>query len=340
MKNFYRNLRVMAIIVTIIFALTIALNVFFGVNLSWRLVREQLFYNIYYGVPLTLANGYFFDFIGHRIPWYEKPRQRVFWGIIGSIVVTLGTVFLANFILWVLIYDNDMSILYSTENRSFYFSALIITLIITTALHAMGFFKEVQKERKLNAQLKQEKLEMELNALRAHVDPHFLFNSFNVLSGLIDEDPEKAQAFLAGLSKIYRYILEQRHEETSELQEEMNFAQRYLELQRMRFEDSIIFETEINEVAQQKKIPALTLQLLLENAIKHNGFSKENPLHILIKADGQTLEVQNNKRERTHIAASNKLGLQNIKDRYALLSELPVEILDQTHSFSVKLPLL
>ncbi|MEM6377760.1 MAG: histidine kinase, partial [Bacteroidota bacterium] len=245
----------MSIIIATIFVVTIILSSMFGAALTWKLILEQLFYNVYYAVPLTLVNSWYTDFIGKRFPWYERPKERVAWGITGSIVVTLVTTFIATFFLRIIIFGENLNELYSSNNQSFYFSALTITIIVTTALHAIGFFKEVQNERKLNAQLQKEKLEMELNALRAHVDPHFLFNSFNVLSGLIDENKDKAQDFLAGLSKIYRYVLERRHEETSTVEEEMQFAYRYLELQRMRFEDGILFKTQITDQAHHKKIP-------------------------------------------------------------------------------------
>lgn len=181
---------------------------------------------------------------------------------------------------------------------------------------------------------------MELNALRAHVDPHFLFNSFNVLSGLIDEDPEKAQSFLAGLSKIYRYILEQRNADTATLQEELAFAEKYLALQQMRFEGGIELSLEIEEALQVKKMPALTLQLLLENAIKHNRFDEQTPLRIELKTTAGQLVVRNNKAARTNLQEGNKMGLQNIKDRYALLGVDSVEIKDTPTGFLVKLPLL
>ena len=340
MINFYKDIRYATIIVAIICMVTIGLNFAMTGSLSWSLIKNQIFYNIYYGFPLTIIIGNFSAFLSRIFPWEDQPKKRALWGIIASIFLTLLVLFVLNLILWIGIWGYDFKAIYLQENRDFYLWAVIITIIVSITLHALSFFQEIQKERKISAKLKQEKLEMELNALRAHVDPHFLFNSFNVLSGLIDENPEKAQDFLAGLSKIYRYILEQRNEDTSTLKEEISFAQRYLALQKMRFEDSIVMETNIEPEMETRKIPSLSLQLLLENAIKHNGFNKDRPLHIRLTTQDDVLEVSNNKMQRTNLYEGNKMGLQNIKDRYALLTKQPVEVENQTDSFSVKLPLL
>jgi len=339
-NRFLKDMKIAGGIVLIISIVTVGINYFLMGWINWEVVSQQILYNTYYGVPLSIINGWFFDYLEPIYPWDEQPRRRVLWGIIGSFLITMATIFLLNIILWSWIWGDDFSVVYSPENRSFYVIAVIITVVISTVLHAISFYKEVQQEKQINARLRQEKLLTELNALRAHVDPHFLFNSFNVLSGLIDEDPEKAQTFLAGLSKIYRYILEQRNTETTTLQEEIAFAKKYLSLQKMRFEDSIKLELAIEEELQSKKIPTLTLQLLLENAIKHNRFDERMPLRIELKTEAGQLIVQNNKLARTNLEEGNKIGLRNIQDRYALMGEHGVEIVDRPEIFMVKLPLL
>jgi len=233
-----------------------------------------------------------------------------------------------------------MDVVYTRENSLFYYIALLITVFVTVVMHAIGFYKEVQKQKEISHRLEKEKLSSELNALKTHIDPHFLFNSFNVLSGLIDENPSKAQDFLSGLSRIYRYVLEQRNEDTCKLEEEIAFAKRYLDLQKTRFEEGIQIRSDISANHLEKEIPSLTLQLLLENAIKHNAFDKENPLIIEMDIVGENLIVKNNVRARNKAAVSNGVGLQNIKDRYKLLSGKEVHIKSQQNEFIVKLPLL
>lgn len=311
-----------------------------GQPIDWHNIKESMLYNVYYGAPLCLVNGYFSEFLSKIFPWDQEPRKRAWSGVIGSIIVTMITLILLNLILWVYIWGNDYSILSNTENRSFYLVALIITIIVSVTIHAIGFFQEIQREKSISERLRQEKLATELSALRSQVDPHFLFNSFNVLSGLIDENPEKAQDFLAGLSKIYRYVLEQRNDDTNTVGDELAFAKEYLDLQKMRFENSIDVETKISDEVMEKKLPSLSLQLLLENAIKHNGFSDERPLKINIKDENDSLIVTNSIQKRKNISESAGMGLQNINDRYSLLSKRQIEIVSDDRLFTVKLPLI
>lgn len=327
-------------ILLIICLVTIVIQYVLLDELTWSIVGVQAKYNLYYGLPLTLVNGWFFDYLNRKIPWDERPKQRAFAGVVGSIAVTMLTLFILNFILMVFFDAGAGRSLWDRDNRRFYIIALIITGIVSMTMHAITFFQEGQNEKRISAKLRQEKLAMELSALRAHIDPHFLFNSFNVLSGLIDEDREKAQNFLSELSKIYRYILEQRHEDTSTVADELKFAERYLSLQRMRFEDSINFQSTISAGSMNKRIPSLSLQLLLENAIKHNGFDAEAPLDISILERNDNLLVRNTKRARSNLVIGNGMGLQNIRDRYALLTKKEIAVEEEETAFTVKLPLI
>lgn len=342
MINLYKDLRAALVIVFCIWLMTMTVDLLLGSGpFDREFILDHLLYNAYYGIPLTLGNGWFFDFLNRKFRWENSPFQRALVGIVGSIILTMTILTILNFVLWHLIFGRDFSSLWLVENRSFYVIAIIITGIVTMTVHAVSFFKEMQRERVVNAELRQEKLATELGALRAQVDPHFLFNSFNVLSGLIDEDPEKAQEFLAELSGIYRYVLEQRNDATSTVAAELDFAKQYLRLQQTRFEDSIHLETDISKTALVRKVPSLSLQLLLENAVKHNGFDPQNPLLIRIEEKAEQLVVSNNRSIRKNLSSSSGLGLQNIRDRYQLLASdsLP-EIETSAGSFIVKLPLL
>ncbi|MDF1696791.1 MAG: histidine kinase [Saprospiraceae bacterium] len=340
MNNLYKELKPTLIIVGIICLVTILLQFYYTGSITGNNLGKSLLYNVYYGVPLSLVNGYFFDYLNKYVAWEVYPKRRALLGVVGSIFVTMLTLLILNLILWVYIRGLSYSVLWNMENRDFYIIALVITIIVSVTIHAIGFFQEIQKERKVSQLLREEKMASELSALRNQVDPHFLFNSFNVLSGLIDEDTEKAQDFLTGLSKIYRYVLEQRNDNTSSVKDELEFAQKYLNLQQMRFENCIEINTEIGYDSLKKKIPSLSLQLLLENAIKHNGFSEAMPLKISIKEEGNVLIVSNNIQKRSNIETSAGLGLQNISDRYALLKEGKIVIDATDHEFTVKLPLI
>ena len=340
MNNIYKDIKSAAIIVMAICLVTIFIQIVLQGVLNLDIIKEQFFYNIYYGFPLSFFMSWFFDFLDKRISWDENPKLRAVLGIVGTVIMTMLILVILNFILWTVIEGKPIGVLWLKENRLFYIIGMVITVVVTSVIHAIGFFNEVQRVKKQSYELRQQKLSSELNALRAHVDPHFLFNSFNVLSGLIDEDKDRAQTFLSGLSSIYRYILEQRNEQTCTLEEELGFAKRYLELQHMRFENGIRLETDISTTYLERKVPSLTLQLLLENAIKHNAFDAKNPLVVKLSIEEDSLIIRNNYRPKKELIKSSGLGLQNITDRYDILSDRKIEVSSNDKEFIVKIPLL
>jgi len=174
--------------------------------------------------------------------------------------------------------------------------------------------------------------------LKNQIDPHFLFNSLNVLTSLISENPKQAERFTTKLSKIYRYVLEQRNKELVAINEELQFAKNYMELLQMRFEDALEFK--IAEINSDLKLVPLSLQLLLENAVKHNVVSSKKPLQIKIFEENGFLKVSNNINPKETIGKSTKVGLQNIADRYGLISNEKVKINNNNKIFTVSLPLL
>jgi len=341
MDNLYRDFKVSLVVVSTICATTIIIDLFYETGpLNWAFFWRHVGFSAYYGIPLTLSSGWFFAYLDRRFPWLKMPLRRALIGVAGLILLAMLILTPLNLLVWKFVHGKAINGEWLVANRTFFIASMLISATATITMHAVGFFREVQRERLVSHRLRQEKLLTELSALRAQVDPHFLFNSFNVLSGLIDEDQEKAQEFLAGLSRIYRYVLEQRNEDTCSVADELAFAQQYLHLQKMRFEDSIRLETTIDAPALQRKIPSLSLQLLLENAVKHNGFDPEHPLSISITAEEDHLVVRNNCKVRRNLVTGNGIGLKNISDRYTLLAQPKPEVIANEHSFAVKLPLI
>jgi len=339
--EFFRKELWLSIKICIIIALNfLVINFILNGAFIWDQFKYNCLYSFYYGLPLSFVNGAYFRGLDNIIPWDKSPKMRVFVGVTGAIVLTMLTLFLLNYFLWVQFWGKEFSFLFSEQLIIFYLIGLAITVLISAILYAISFFKEVQEQVLITEKLRKEKLQTELNALKAHIDPHFLFNSFNVLSGQIDEDPKKAQKLLGQISSVYRYILENRNENTNTIKEELNFAEKYLNIQQTRFEDSIELHVDLREETLVKKIPSLSLQLLLENAIKHNGFNEEEPLRISIAQENNNLVIKNNLKPRRNLVESNGLGLQNIQDRYGLLNESDFSFEDDGQSFIVKLPLL
>ncbi|RZS95842.1 sensor histidine kinase [Cecembia calidifontis] len=188
--------------------------------------------------------------------------------------------------------------------------------------------------------LKTENISSQYQSLKDQLNPHFLFNSLNTLSGLVHESPIKSDDFIQQLSKIYRYVLEVQHEELVPLQDELDFAQNYLSLQKIRFENSLEYTIAIDS-SKDFFLPPLSLQLLLENAIKHNIISQEKPLEIIIAQEDENLWVKNRFQPKTSKeTTSGGVGLNNIIQRYRLLSKQSPEVIQNEQEFKVRLPLL
>ncbi|MCF2488618.1 sensor histidine kinase [Dyadobacter sp. CY347] len=191
------------------------------------------------------------------------------------------------------------------------------------------------------AQLEKENLQTRFLALKSQLSPHFLFNSLSILTSIIEKNPQQSVLYVNRLSKSYRYILDHSDLESVTLKTELDFVGAYVFLLKSRFEEKMHVHIEIPETAHdQFKIAPLTLQLLIENAVKHNQMSLENPLHINIEMTGLQLVISNPVRKRNGVPASAEIGLSNIVRRYGLLTKEPVIVSDTDGLFVVKIPLL
>lgn len=177
-------------------------------------------------------------------------------------------------------------------------------------------------------------------SLKNQIDPHFLFNSLNVLSSLIEENPKNAQRFTTSLSKIYRYVLEQKDKELVFVCEELAFAKTYMDLLKMRFENSLSCELPSGNIDTEAKVVPLSLQLLLENAVKHNIISEQKPLHIKVCLEDNFLVIQNNFQKKEVLQDRQGVGLDNIISRYGIITNRKVKIEQTESQFIVKIPIL
>lgn len=206
----------------------------------------------------------------------------------------------------------------------------------------LGFFIDGWRESVLkNERLEKENIRAKLEALQSQISPHFLFNNFNSLSALMDTDVRLAKDYLQKMSDVFRYILKNRNDEIVLLGEELNFIENYCYLLNIRFSDHLIFTITVPDHAKKSGIPPATLQLLVENAVKHNEISRRNPLHVEISADDDKIWVRNNLQLRQSLQEdSTQTGLTNVKERYHYLSSVPVTVEKTTTHFMVRLPLL
>ena len=216
-------------------------------------------------------------------------------------------------------------------------------LLATTGLAALvlALIRYRDRQREHVQQLRQAHLQSQLETLRSQVSPHFFFNSLNTLMSLIEENPKQALQYTAHLSDFFRKVVQIRNEEKILLEEELRLVEDYLFIQQQRFGAGIQLSNKLNaDTLHQKKIAPLTLQLLVENAIKHNAFTGQQPLHISLHEQEGYLHVSNNRREKMGREPGAGMGLQNIRHRYALLTAQPLQVhADEAH-FRVSIPLL
>ncbi|GAB4492601.1 MAG: hypothetical protein OHK0019_14820 [Saprospiraceae bacterium] len=204
--------------------------------------------------------------------------------------------------------------------------------------HIMDHMEDIQVKAE---QLEKENLLSQFSALKSQVNPHFLFNSLSILSSLVKKDPDLSEQFIDQLSKAYRYILEQRETDVVPLATELEFLQSYTFLLQTRFKNKFEVKIELEKnIVETSKIPPLTLQILVENAVKHNRMSEREPLIIKIERDSELLTVRNKFRPRGEELNSTGVGLQNIINRYALLTDRPVWAGECDDEFVVKVPIL
>jgi hypothetical protein len=215
------------------------------------------------------------------------------------------------------------------------------TLIATSMWEGDYTLKLWKRSVTEKEKLQQMTIQQEFETLKSQVNPHFLFNCFNTLSSLISEDQKQAEVFLNELSKVYRYLLRNNEDGLSTLQTEIRFIESYYRLLKTRHGDAVQLQIEIDKKYEQYLLPSLSLQLLVENAVKHNILSKTKPLVIdIFTTAGNKLVVSNNLQVRTVKGPSNKIGLDNIKSKYDLLNQSGFQVLEDVTSFSVVLPLL
>ena len=191
-----------------------------------------------------------------------------------------------------------------------------------------------------NEQLRSENLVNQYEALKSQLNPHMLFNSLNTLYSLIRESPDKAQNYLQELSRVMRYTLHDNLSHTVSLNEEMSFVHSYLYLLQMRYEDNLHFDIDIPQELLQRQVPPMAVQMLVENAVKHNEISNRNPLTIRIHAEGNGLCVSNRIQPKLTDSSSTCIGLANLSKRYRLLFGKDITIEESNNDFKVTLPLI
>jgi LytS/YehU family sensor histidine kinase len=202
------------------------------------------------------------------------------------------------------------------------------------------FLNELRKSVEEKEMLKRESLQAQVNALKIQVNPHFLFNTLNTLAAVIPENPGQAVDFVQQLSKVYRHILEVKDEPTILLKEELEVLEAYSFLLKTRHGDNLIIDIRVEEEQLGQRVVPLSLQILMENAIKHNIVSSARPLRIDVFTGSDSLVMTNTLQRKHQEIESTGIGLDNIRNRYRLLGSRLVEVEEGSEQFLVRIPLL
>lgn len=235
---------------------------------------------------------------------------------------------------------NDKKLILGLWGFSLINSILIIPVLLV-AYEIIWHYAQLRTAAREKEKLEKEKLKAELQQLKGIVNPHFLFNNLNSLSSLIADNPQQAQDFLDELTKVFRYLLRNNETELTTLSQEMSFIQSYYHLLQTRYGKAITMNVQIDKTHEELLLPPLTLQLLIENAVKHNRLQKEDPLHIeLVTEPGNKLSVKNNLLKRDGQVESTGIGLQNINARYHMLKQPEVVIEKDEQHFAVIISLI
>lgn len=234
-------------------------------------------------------------------------------------IYSLIAIIIVNYIWYVWIWDWTISKMFSSGYPSMIIE-FVVTIIITSIYFAIGFFQAWRESAVNEERLQKESIKLQYNALKNQVNPHFLFNSLNTLTTLVYKDPDLSAKFIKQLSEVYRYVLEHKDSELVNLDEEIAFCKHYIYLQQIRHGDNL--KTNINIPANQPiMVVPLSIQLLIENAIKHNEVSDDHPLEITVDIEDQFIVVKNNLQLRTAIPDSGGIGLDTLEKRYTFLSD-------------------
>src|SRR5688572_7625483 len=303
----------------------------------WQ-IKLSFLYTIGIAFIIWEGNRYLLFTLRSYFDWFNKPVRKIavlvlavsFYTIpISALLMVIWyKLFNAGIVNWDVISTTILMI-------------MICVLFITHIYETVFLVREAESEKLKKEQLERARAEAELEALKNQIDPHFIFNSLNTLSHLIEKDPVKAKQFNDNLADVYRYILQNKARELVLLHEEILFLNDYFSLLKIRFEQAVQLQIGINPALyDQYLIPPISLQILVENAIKHNEFSDAVPLVITIEMQNDELIIHNQVRKKILRKASSRIGLQNLGERYKLTTSKEISVMESGSDFRVSLPVL
>ncbi len=333
-----RQLRIFGpLILFMIGVLFFRLNWYFEMS-TGELIRSNL---------IAISAGYFcwnlarwvVRSLQKRYPGLANTRRRLLWMVVLlPVLINIGWIIrrLAH-----MVFNGEPEFWVDLPAYTYALGIQIFFHIVYFVLYEGSYVMRAwQQTYNLNQRLKKDQLQYQLDTLKSQINPHFLFNSLNSLSSLIYENPEQAEKVVDEISSVYRYLLRANDSGLVTLREELKFIQSYFHLLKTRYGKGLHLQIAVDEEQMELRLPTLTLQLLLENAVKHNVMLPEQPLRIFIEGQAQSLIVRNNLQRKNTPVLSNRVGLANIATKYQLLGNDNLSIQEKEGEFIVSLPLL
>jgi two-component system LytT family sensor kinase len=276
--------------------------------------------------------------LNSKYSWIENAKKRLIIQSILSILFTSSALFPIMYLLHQLRFGDGQIV--NHKMIEIFPSALLFTFALLAVKIGSEFFSALKNSLIETEKYKTESANAQLQNLKNQLNPHFLFNNLSVLTSLVYKNQDKAADFINELAKVYRYVLDTKNSELVPLQEELDFINHYIYLQKIRFEDSISFEIKIEECKKLDYLLPMCLQMLVENTIQHNETSQANPLKVLIYTENDSLVIENPILSRSNVSESTKMGIKNIKQRYSFFTDKKVIVSNNGKIFKVILPLI
>ncbi len=274
-------------------------------------------------------------YLGENFPWQKNPLRHL---IIEIIAISTYTA-LVGLLFFAINYFHPMESFAKNLKLSIFFT-LMITFFNTAVYEAWYFFMQWKQTLIKSEKLEKETIRSQYETLKSQINPHFLFNNLNTLTTVIEEDPKRAVEYVQQTADYYRTILNLKDKELIHLSDEIELIKNFYNLQRNRYGSNLTIQIDIDDLLLETLIAPLTLQMLVENAIKHNIISRDKPLNISITADNEYLIVKNNFQKRDQEITSNGFGLRNICERYSFFTKKRVVVSQNDSNFIVSIPLL
>lgn len=309
-----------------------------GALSSWQNILPGFFWGFSISITQWVGLELIYQWIDRRISWIDKPVKKVFIHILSLISYSAAAFILvqfANYYFWTGVVPGKS---WGAIVKSMPYT-LLISFIISLIFTSIGFFQAWRRSFIQSEKLKVEMMAYKYESLRNQINPHFLFNSLNVLSDLVYDDQAMAVKFIRQMSDLFRYVLDSRDKELVPLADELAFIQSYTFMLKTRFEEKLSINIDVEPRPDDYLVP-MTLQLLIENAVKHNEVSEAFPLRINIRRNEDSLEVENNFQPKKAGDTSTKTGLKNITQQYAFFSERHIKIISTDDRYIVRVPIL